>query len=71
MKNDKHYRVSFWLKRYDNDNRLYITRDIDDRDFAFKMFKTFSKDGRHYFVQMGAVSEDGSIVLNEFRPASA
>jgi hypothetical protein len=62
----KVYSVEFWVKRYDDFNRMFETR-VDSRRNAYRLYQRWMSDGNHYFVQMGAASELGSIVLNEWQ----
>lgn len=64
----------FWVKSYDRYNRLSERPSIDTRDEAFALFsqkitEVIAEDEglRYTFVQLGAHTEEGAIVLNEWR----
>ena len=62
--------TTFWVKAYDEYNRP-SNRKFFDRDQAFADFWA-KKSADHIYVQMGAWTSEGSIVLNEWRlPANA
>jgi hypothetical protein len=61
--------TNFWVKGYDCYNRLSCNPNFDgsERERAYETFREWVDGGRYYYVQMGAWTSEGSIVLNEYR----
>lgn len=59
----------FWVKAYDVYNRP-SNKSYDDKDRARWDFKAKMLSEQYYFIQMGAWTQEGPIVLDEWRPQS-